>query len=67
MNDERRLYSRIAFHAPAQLIFANKQINVVVLDLSLKGALTARGPEARSKRSSANTRTARWRQPPNSA
>jgi hypothetical protein len=39
MNDERRLYSRIAFHAPAQLNFAQSQINVVVLDLSLKGAL----------------------------
>ena len=39
MTDERRHYSRIAFHAPARLIFGNTQIDVVVLDLSLKGAL----------------------------
>jgi hypothetical protein len=39
MTDERRHYSRIAFHAPARLVFSNTQIDVVVLDLSLKGAL----------------------------
>ena len=39
MTDERRQYSRIAFHAPAQLIFSDTQYDVVVLDLSLKGAL----------------------------
>jgi hypothetical protein len=39
MTDERRLYSRIAFHSPAQLVFSDTQCDVVVLDLSLKGAL----------------------------
>lgn len=39
MNQERRQYSRIAFHAPAQLILGERHIDVVVLDLSLKGAL----------------------------
>ena len=39
MADERRQYTRIAFHAPAQLIFSDKTLDVVVLDLSLKGAL----------------------------
>jgi PilZ domain len=39
MTDERRHYSRIAFHSPAQLIFTGTQRAVVVLDLSLKGAL----------------------------
>lgn len=39
MNDERRHYSRIAFHAPAQLIFPDSTLDSVVLDLSLKGGL----------------------------
>ena len=39
MTDERRQYSRIAFHSPAQLIFSDTQCDVVVIDLSLKGAL----------------------------
>lgn len=39
MTDERRHHSRIAFHAPAQLILTDRVIDVVVLDLSLKGAL----------------------------
>ena len=39
MTDERRHYSRIAFHSPATLVFTNSTIEVVVLDLSLKGAL----------------------------
>ncbi len=36
---ERRQYSRIAFHAPAQLILTDHQIDVLIVDLSLKGAL----------------------------
>ncbi len=39
MTDERRLHSRIAFHSPAQLVFTDSTIEVVVLDISLKGAL----------------------------
>lgn len=39
MTDDRRQYSRIAFHSPARLIFAERIIDIVVLDLSLKGAL----------------------------
>jgi hypothetical protein len=39
VTDERRHYSRIAFHAPAQLVLLDRSIDVVVLDLSLKGAL----------------------------
>jgi len=39
MTDERRLHSRIAFHSPAELVFPDRTISVVVLDLSLKGAL----------------------------
>jgi len=39
MDQERRHYVRIAFHAPAQLILAERNIDVLVIDLSLKGAL----------------------------
>lgn len=39
MTDERRLHTRIAFHAPARLVFGARRLEVVVLDLSLKGAL----------------------------
>ena len=39
MTDERRHYSRIAFHAPASLVFPDSTSAVVVVDLSLKGAL----------------------------
>lgn len=39
MNDERRHYSRIAFEAPARLIFADCSVKVTCIDLSLKGAL----------------------------
>ena len=39
MTAERRLYSRIAFQTPARLVFADCSLDVVVLDLSLKGAL----------------------------
>lgn len=39
MTDERRQHFRIAFHSPAELVFPDRTINVVVLDLSLKGAL----------------------------
>jgi hypothetical protein len=39
MTDERRQHSRIAFHTPAKLVFPNHSIDVVVLDISLKGAL----------------------------
>jgi hypothetical protein len=39
MTDERRLYSRIAFQSPARLVYPDRSIGVVVVDLSLKGAL----------------------------
>ncbi len=39
MADERRQYSRIAFHTPARLVFPQHSLDAVVLDLSLKGAL----------------------------
>ena len=39
MTDERRQHTRIAFHAPARLVFGERSLEVVVLDLSLKGAL----------------------------
>ena len=39
MTDERRQHARIAFHAPARLILGERSLDVVVLDLSLKGAL----------------------------
>lgn len=39
MNTNRRQFSRIAFHAPAELVTGHSQSDVVVLDLSLKGAL----------------------------
>jgi PilZ domain len=41
VSNERRHYSRIAFHSPAHLILADRNIEVVVVvaDLSLKGAL----------------------------
>ncbi|MBL0166678.1 MAG: PilZ domain-containing protein [Propionivibrio sp.] len=39
MTDERRHHARIAFHAPARLVLGERTLDVVVLDLSLKGAL----------------------------
>lgn len=39
MSNERRHHSRIAFHAPAQLVAADGKLDVVLLDISLKGAL----------------------------
>lgn len=39
MTEERRHHSRIAFHAPATLSFVEHRTEVVILDLSLKGAL----------------------------
>lgn len=39
MTEERRQYSRIAFHAPASLVLPGRTIAVVVVDLSLKGGL----------------------------
>ena len=40
MSEERRKHSRIAFHAPASLVFPDRTIDTaVVIDLSLKGAL----------------------------
>ena len=39
MTDERRHHSRIAFHTPATLVFPERGLEVVVLDISLKGAL----------------------------
>lgn len=37
--DERRHYARIAFHCPAQLVFSAGKLDVVVIDISIKGAL----------------------------
>ena len=37
--DDRRQFSRIAFHTPARLDSTDSRIDVVVLDISLKGAL----------------------------
>lgn len=39
MTTNRRQFSRIAFHSAAQLITAGATYDVVILDLSLKGAL----------------------------
>ena len=39
MTEERRRYSRIAFRSPGRLVFIDCSINVVVIDLSLHGAL----------------------------
>ena len=39
MTNERRQHARIAFHTPASLVFADRTVDVVVVDLSLKGAL----------------------------
>jgi len=39
VSNERRHYSRIAFHSPGHLILADRNVEVVVADLSLKGAL----------------------------
>ncbi|MFZ4535609.1 PilZ domain-containing protein [Propionivibrio sp.] len=39
MTDDRRVHSRIAFHSPAELIFTNRNIEIIILDISLKGAL----------------------------
>jgi len=41
MTDERRQHSRIAFHSLAELVFPDRTLDVVVLDLSLKGALVS--------------------------
>ena len=38
-SENRRHHSRIAFHSPAELVFTERSLEVVVLDLSLKGAL----------------------------
>lgn len=37
--EDRRQFSRIAFHTPARLDCTGSRIDVVVLDISLKGAL----------------------------
>lgn len=39
MTDERRHHSRIVFHTPAELVLDSGSLEVVVLDISLKGAL----------------------------
>jgi hypothetical protein len=39
MGQERRKHSRIAFHAPATLVILDQTFEVLILDLSLKGAL----------------------------
>jgi hypothetical protein len=44
MDQERRKHARVAFHAPASLILPDRTLEVVILDLSLKGAL-ARLPD----------------------
>ena len=36
---ERRQHTRIAFQSPARLVLADRIVDVIVLDLSLKGAL----------------------------
>lgn len=41
MVDDRRQYSRIAFHAPARVAFSDRALDTVVLDLSLKGAMVS--------------------------
>jgi hypothetical protein len=46
MGQERRKYSRIAFHAPATLILPDRTLEVAILDLSLKGALLRLPAEA---------------------
>lgn len=46
MPEERRQYSRIAFHAAAKLLHDVHSVDVVVLDLSLKGALVRLPPDA---------------------
>lgn len=40
----RRHFSRVAFHAPGQLVSAGGTDDIVILDLSLKGALLRRKP-----------------------
>lgn len=39
MSSERRHFSRVTFHTAAQLLLDDQSMDVVVLDLSLKGAL----------------------------
>ena len=39
MADDRRRYTRVAFHAPARLVLPLDALDAVVIDLSLKGAL----------------------------
>jgi len=41
----RRQFSRIAFHAPGQIVSGSGQDEVVVIDLSLRGALLRRRTE----------------------
>jgi hypothetical protein len=43
-SSNRRQFSRIAFHAPARLVTGRGQHDVVVLDLSLRGALIRQPP-----------------------
>ena len=47
MAEERRQYSRIAFRAPARLVFPDYSLDAVVIDLSLKGALIRLPADAR--------------------
>lgn len=42
MSANRRQFSRIAFHAPGQLVSAGGSDDIAVVDLSLKGALLRR-------------------------
>ena len=44
--EDRRQFSRIAFHTPARLDCTGSRIDVVVLDISLKGALIRLPAEA---------------------
>ena len=43
---DRRQHSRVAFQSPATLALAERPIDLVVLDLSLKGALVRLPPDA---------------------
>ncbi len=43
---QRRRFSRVAFHAPAELEVSGRKLEGEALDLSLKGALIALPPES---------------------
>ena len=47
LSQERRHYSRVAFQSPATFALNERTIDLVVLDLSLKGALVRLPPAAK--------------------